>query len=49
LVLDRAKILKLDDDGLSIREIAALVDVSRASIHRVLKAHRPSGGSLIPV
>jgi DNA invertase Pin-like site-specific DNA recombinase len=49
LVLDRAKVAQLDVDGYTIREIAEELGTSRASIHRVLKAHRLAGGNLIPV
>jgi DNA invertase Pin-like site-specific DNA recombinase len=49
LVLDRARVLKLDEEGLTIREIAAEMGVSPASIHRVLKAHHRVNGDLIPV
>ena len=43
LVLDRARIMQLDADGWTIREIAEEMGVSRASIHRILKSHRING------
>ena len=43
LVLDRARIMQLDADGWTIREIAEEMGVSRASIHRILKSHRVNG------
>lgn len=49
LVLDRAKIAQLDSDGYTIREIAAEMGCSSASIHRVLKSHHLQPGHLIPM
>jgi DNA invertase Pin-like site-specific DNA recombinase len=49
LVLNRAKVMQLDEEGLTIREIAAETGVSPASIHRMLKAHHRAVGDLIPV
>jgi DNA invertase Pin-like site-specific DNA recombinase len=43
LVLDRDRIMQLDADGWTIREIAEEMGVSRASIHRILKSHRVNG------
>src|SRR5262245_50750368 len=40
LVLDRDRIMQLDADGFTIREIAEEMAVSRASIHRILTSHR---------
>jgi DNA-directed RNA polymerase specialized sigma24 family protein len=48
LVLNRAKIMQLDEEGLTIREIAAKMGVSPASVQRILKVNRPIG-DLIPV
>jgi DNA invertase Pin-like site-specific DNA recombinase len=43
LVLDPDRIMQLDADGWTIREIAEEMGVSIASIHRILKSHhRPS-------
>jgi DNA invertase Pin-like site-specific DNA recombinase len=49
LVVSHAKILRLDEEGLTIREIAAQLGVSPASVHRILKAHHLEPGDLIPV
>jgi DNA invertase Pin-like site-specific DNA recombinase len=49
LVLGHAKIMRLDEDGLTIREIAESMRVPPASIHRIVKAHRCDAGSLAPV
>ena len=49
LVLNRAKVMQLDEEGLTIREIAAETGISSASIHRMLKAHHRAVGDLIPV
>ena len=46
LVLDRERIMALDADGWTIREIAEEMGVSRASIHRILKSHRVSGDQI---
>jgi DNA invertase Pin-like site-specific DNA recombinase len=40
LVVNRAKMLKLEEEGLSIREIAEEMGVSPASVHRILRSHR---------
>ena len=48
LVLNRAKVMQLDEEGLTIREIAAKMGVSPASVQRILKVNRPIG-DLIPV
>jgi DNA invertase Pin-like site-specific DNA recombinase len=42
LVVNRGKMLRLEKEGLSIREIAEEMQVSRAIVHRVLKSHRQS-------
>jgi IS30 family transposase len=47
--VSHAKIMQLDEEGLTIREIAAQLGVSPASVHRILKAHHPAPGDLIPV
>jgi DNA invertase Pin-like site-specific DNA recombinase len=49
LILDRAKVAQLDCDGYTIREIAAEMGCSPASIHRVLKSYHLQPGSLIPM
>jgi plasmid maintenance system antidote protein VapI len=41
--------MQLDEEGLTIREIAAEMGVSPASIQRIVKAHHRSIGDLIPV
>jgi DNA-directed RNA polymerase specialized sigma24 family protein len=42
LVVNRAKIMQLEEEGLSIREIAEEMDLSPASVHRILSSHRQS-------
>jgi DNA invertase Pin-like site-specific DNA recombinase len=49
LVLNRAKVMQLDEEGLTVREIAAEMGVSPASIQRILKGHHRPVGDLIPV
>jgi DNA invertase Pin-like site-specific DNA recombinase len=49
LVLNRAKLIQLDEEGLTLREIAAEMGVSPASVHRILKAHHRATGGLFPV
>jgi hypothetical protein len=49
LVLNRAKVMQLDEEGLTIREIAAEMGVSPASIQRILKSHHRPTSDLIPV
>jgi DNA invertase Pin-like site-specific DNA recombinase len=49
LVISYAKVLKLSQEGCTIREIADEMGASPASIHRILKAHRPIVGDLVPV
>jgi DNA invertase Pin-like site-specific DNA recombinase len=48
LVLNHAKVRRLDEEGLTIRQIAEEMAVSPASIHRILKAHHRVSGDLIP-
>jgi DNA invertase Pin-like site-specific DNA recombinase len=49
LVLDRARIARLDSDGYTIREIAAEMGCSPASAHRILKSHHRQLGEPILV
>jgi DNA-directed RNA polymerase specialized sigma24 family protein len=42
LVVNRAKIMQLEEEGLSTREIAEEMDLSPASVHRILRSHRQS-------
>src|SRR5499427_1362302 len=49
LVLSYAKVLELSQEGCTIREIAEEMGVSPASIHRILKGHRPVVDDLIAV
>jgi DNA invertase Pin-like site-specific DNA recombinase len=46
LVLDRDRVMALDGDGWTIREIAEEMGVSRASIDRILKSHRVTGDQI---
>jgi DNA invertase Pin-like site-specific DNA recombinase len=48
LFLDHARVLALNQDGSTIREIAEEMGVSPASIHRILKSHHQRDGALIP-
>ena len=49
LVLSHAKVLTLSQEGCTIREIADEMGVSPASVHRILKGHRPVVGDLVLV
>jgi DNA invertase Pin-like site-specific DNA recombinase len=49
LVLNRAKVIQLDGEGLTLREIAAEMGVSPASVHRILKAHHRATSGLFLV
>jgi DNA invertase Pin-like site-specific DNA recombinase len=49
LVLSRARVLALSQDGATIREIAEEMGASPASIHRILKGHHRFVGDAIPV
>ena len=40
LVVDRDEVARLDEDGLTMREIAEEMGISAASVCRMLKAHR---------
>jgi DNA-directed RNA polymerase specialized sigma24 family protein len=42
LEVNRAKMLRLEEEGLSIREIAEEMGVSPASVHRILRSYRQS-------
>jgi predicted transcriptional regulator len=39
-VVDRKRIAQLDEEGLSLREIAEEMGISAASVCRILKSHR---------
>jgi DNA invertase Pin-like site-specific DNA recombinase len=41
LVLNHARMTQLDEEGYSIREIAEEMRISPASVHRILRSHRP--------
>jgi hypothetical protein len=41
-------VLAMSQEGCMIREIAAEMEVSPASIHRILKAHHRAASDLIP-
>jgi hypothetical protein len=49
LIINYAKVIKPSQEGATIRETAEELGVSPASVHRILKAHRPVGGDLVPV
>jgi DNA invertase Pin-like site-specific DNA recombinase len=40
LVLNHARMMQLDEEGYSIREIAGEMGISPASVHRILRSHR---------
>ena len=42
LVLNHARMMRLDEEGYSIREIADEMGISPASVHRFLRSHRKS-------
>ena len=42
LVVDRERIARLDEEGLSTREIGEEMGISAASVCRILKSYRPS-------
>jgi len=42
LVVDRERIARLDEEGYTTREIAAEMQISAASVSRILKGYRPS-------
>jgi DNA invertase Pin-like site-specific DNA recombinase len=44
LVLDRDRVLRLDDEGATQAEIAEALSVSQASVSRILRARRPLPG-----
>ena len=43
LVINHKRILKMADDGSTMREIAEEMNISTASVHRILKSHRAPG------
>jgi DNA invertase Pin-like site-specific DNA recombinase len=44
LVVSHQKVMELDADGLTMREIAEVMGISAASVCRMLKSHAPSAG-----
>jgi DNA invertase Pin-like site-specific DNA recombinase len=43
LVVDRDRIARMDEEGLTLREVAAELGVSAASVCRILKSYRRNG------
>jgi hypothetical protein len=48
LVVNRAKIMQLAEEGLTVREIAQEAGISPASTHRILRSHRMSSRLELP-
>ena len=46
LVLDRDRVLRLDEDGHTQAEIVEALSVSQASVSRILRARRPLPGGI---
>jgi DNA invertase Pin-like site-specific DNA recombinase len=44
LVLSHARVMQMDEEGATIREIAEEMGVSPASVHWILKGHHPAAG-----
>lgn len=44
LVLSHARVMQMDEEGATIREIAEEMGVSPASVHRILKGHHRAAG-----
>ena len=49
LVLSHARVMQLDAEGATIREIAEEMGTSAASIHRILKGHHRTSGERTPL
>lgn len=48
LIVNRAKMMRLEEEGYSIREIAEEMRVSAATVHRVLKSYRTNSKLGLP-